>query len=159
MLVPTTTNHSSATSNFLENPILCCPGCHLKSPMPFVFQSELFQDDLFPDTQGDEPSLTADEWLEGKNSEPKKISLKPEGDGAASKASKKPKKGLVALGKKAPKKAEDDEPVSTLPLYKGDQTSNFSLQNRYIIKQTGGETWNIINKGVLSRCAFSYRLW
>lgn len=87
--------------------------------MPFVFQSELFQDDLFPDTQGDEPSLSATEWLEGQDAEPKKISLKPEGDGAALKASKKPKKGLGAIGKKAPKKAEDEEPVSTLSLLKG----------------------------------------
>lgn len=73
-------------------------------------KSELFQDDLFPDTQGDEPSLSATEWLEGQDAEPKKISLKPEGDGAALKASKKPKKGLGAIGKKAPKKAEDEEP-------------------------------------------------
>ena len=81
--------------------------------MLFVFQSELFQDDLFPDTQGDEPSLTPSEWLEGQNAEPKKISLRPEK--GASKVSK-PKKGLGAIGKKAPKKAEEDEPVSTLSL-------------------------------------------
>ena len=78
--------------------------------------------------------------MDGKDAEPKKISLRPEGDGATSKSSKKPKKGLTAVGKKTSKKAEDDEPVSSLPLYKGDQTSNFSLQNQYIIKQTGGET-------------------
>ena len=85
----------------------------LKNPIPFVFQSELFQPDLFPDTQGDEPSLSAGEWLEGKDAEPIKISLNP---GAASKRSEKPKKGLAAIGKKVPKKVEDDEPVSTLPL-------------------------------------------
>ena len=75
-------------------------------------QSELFQDDLFPDTQGDEPSLTADEWLEGKNADPKLISLRPEGSGTA-KSAKKAKKGLSALGKKAPKKAaaQADEEV------------------------------------------------
>ena len=36
----------------------------------FIFQSELFQDDLYPDTVGDIPSLTADEWMEGRNAAP-----------------------------------------------------------------------------------------
>jgi len=35
-----------------------------------VFQSELFQDDLYPDTPGDVPALTADEWIAGKNAAP-----------------------------------------------------------------------------------------
>ena len=95
--------------------------------MPFVFQSELFQPDLFPDTQSDEPSLTADEWLEGKNAEPKRKSLDPGSSKGASKASQ-PKKGLAAIGKKVPKKAEEDEPVSALVLLKGDQTYSFSPQ-------------------------------
>lgn len=95
--------------------------------MPSVFQSELFQEDLFPDTQGDEPSLSADEWLKGQDADPKKISLRPEGDKASSKISK-PKKGLGAVGKKVPKKAEEDESVSTLSLKEGDQTSSFSPQ-------------------------------
>ncbi|KAJ7372160.1 Coronin-1C [Desmophyllum pertusum] len=77
-------------------------------------KSELFQEDLFPPTQSDEHSLTADEWFDGKDADPKKISLRPEGDAATGKAAKKPKKGLTALGKKAPKKelaakAEEDE--------------------------------------------------
>lgn len=46
---------------------------------PISFQvprkSDMFQDDLFPDTFGGEPSLTADEWASGKNAEPKLISL------------------------------------------------------------------------------------
>jgi len=33
-------------------------------------QSELFQDDLYPDTIGDVPSLNADEWLSGKEAVP-----------------------------------------------------------------------------------------
>jgi WD40 repeat protein len=40
-------------------------------------KSELFHDDLFPDTFSGEPSLTADEWLSGKNAEPKTMSLAP----------------------------------------------------------------------------------
>ncbi|EDO39281.1 predicted protein, partial [Nematostella vectensis] len=39
-------------------------------------KSELFQDDLYPDTLSDEPALTADEWLEGKNAEPNRMGLK-----------------------------------------------------------------------------------
>ncbi|XP_073257183.1 coronin-1C-like [Porites lutea] len=79
-------------------------------------KSELFQEDLFPDAKGDEPSLTADEWLEGKDADPKLISLRPEGSGGA-KTAKKVKKGLGALGKKAPKKtaqAADEEDLEEL---------------------------------------------
>lgn len=68
-------------------------------------KSELFQADLFPDTQSDEPSLTASEWLDGKDAEPKKMSMNPDGD-KATKAAKKPKKGLGGLGKMVPKKKE-----------------------------------------------------
>ncbi|EDV21703.1 uncharacterized protein TRIADDRAFT_36434 [Trichoplax adhaerens] len=39
-------------------------------------KSELFQDDLYPDTKGDEPSLKVEEWIAGKNVPPKLISLK-----------------------------------------------------------------------------------
>ena len=78
-----------------------------------LLQSELFQKDLFPDTKGDEPSLTADEWLDGKDADPKLISLEPHSSGAA-KAAKKVKKGLGGLGKKPPKKSAQaaDEEVS-----------------------------------------------
>jgi len=48
---------------------------------PISFQvprkSDMFQDDLFPDTFGGEPSLTADEWASGQNAEPKLVSLAP----------------------------------------------------------------------------------
>ena len=33
-------------------------------------KSELFQDDLYPDTAGDTPALTADEWMAGQNADP-----------------------------------------------------------------------------------------
>lgn len=39
-------------------------------------QSDLFQDDLYPDTPGPEPALEADEWLSGKDAEPILISLR-----------------------------------------------------------------------------------
>ncbi|XP_063791375.1 coronin-1A [Pseudophryne corroboree] len=39
-------------------------------------KSDLFQEDLYPDTVGPDPSLTAEEWLSGKNAEPLLISLR-----------------------------------------------------------------------------------
>ncbi|TPP60830.1 Coronin [Fasciola gigantica] len=46
--------------------------------IPFTVprKSELFQDDLYPDTIGDTPALTAEEWMAGKNADPVLISLK-----------------------------------------------------------------------------------
>ncbi|XP_043910399.1 coronin-6 isoform X3 [Protopterus annectens] len=39
-------------------------------------KSDLFQDDLYPDTAGPEPALEAEEWFAGKNAEPVLISLR-----------------------------------------------------------------------------------
>jgi len=48
---------------------------------PVSFQvprkSDMFQDDLFPDTLSGEPALTADAWFSGQNAEPKLMSLAP----------------------------------------------------------------------------------
>ena len=41
----------------------------------FCLQSELFQDDLYPDTPGDTPALTAEEWISGEDSEPLLVSI------------------------------------------------------------------------------------
>lgn len=46
---------------------LCSP------PLP---QSDLFQDDLYPDTAGPDPALEAEEWFDGQDGEPIVISLK-----------------------------------------------------------------------------------
>jgi len=35
-----------------------------------TLQSELFQDDLYPDTPGDTPAVSAEEWIAGKNAAP-----------------------------------------------------------------------------------------
>jgi coronin-1B/1C/6 len=45
-------------------------------PMTVPRKSELFQDDLYPDTIGDIPALTAEEWLQGKDATPVLISLR-----------------------------------------------------------------------------------
>lgn len=39
-------------------------------------KSELFQEDLYPDTLSDESALTAEEWINGQDAEPCTISLK-----------------------------------------------------------------------------------
>jgi coronin-1B/1C/6 len=39
-------------------------------------QSELFQEDLYPDTAGDMPALSAEDWSAGKDAEPILISLR-----------------------------------------------------------------------------------
>jgi len=48
---------------------------------PISFQvprkSDIFQDDIFPDCFSGEPTLTADEWLSGKDGEPKTMSMAP----------------------------------------------------------------------------------
>ncbi|NXI99398.1 CORO6 protein, partial [Psophia crepitans] len=52
-------------------------GMHpISPPSPSSPQSDLFQDDLYPDTPGPEPALEADEWLSGKDAEPILISLR-----------------------------------------------------------------------------------
>lgn len=39
-------------------------------------RSELFQEDLYPDTLADESATTAEEWMEGTDAEPIMVSLK-----------------------------------------------------------------------------------
>lgn len=39
-------------------------------------QSELFQEDLYPDTIGDIPAIEAEDWFNGQDAEPILISLK-----------------------------------------------------------------------------------
>lgn len=46
----------------------------LLSPPPP--QSDLFQDDLYPDTAGPEPAMEPEEWLEGRNEDPILVSLR-----------------------------------------------------------------------------------
>jgi WD40 repeat protein len=54
-------------------------GPKLLEPISFQVprKSDIFQDDIFPDCFSGEPALTADEWLSGKNAEPKTMSLAP----------------------------------------------------------------------------------
>ncbi|XP_072311558.1 uncharacterized protein coro1cb isoform X2 [Eucyclogobius newberryi] len=72
-------------------------------------KSDLFQDDLYPDTAGPDPALEAEEWFAGKNGSPILVSLK---DGYVSSKSRDLKviKTNVLESKPAPK-AESIMPV------------------------------------------------
>jgi WD40 repeat protein len=52
-------------------------GTKLVEPISFQVprKSDMFQDDIFPDCFAGEPALSADEWLSGKDAEPKTMSL------------------------------------------------------------------------------------
>lgn len=69
------------------------------------WQSDLFQDDLYPDTAGPDPVLEAEEWFEGKNGEPILISLKHGYVPGKNRDLKVVKKNV--LDNKAPKKVEE----------------------------------------------------
>jgi len=54
-------------------------GVKMLEPISFQVprKSDIFQDDIYPDTFSGEPSLTSSEWISGKNAEQKKMSLAP----------------------------------------------------------------------------------
>lgn len=89
-------------------------------------QSDLFQDDLYPDTAGPEAALEAEEWFEGKNADPLLISLKHGYIPGKNRDLKVVRKNILdnkpAANKKSdlistPKKAMDtSNPVSNTPL-------------------------------------------
>ena len=39
-------------------------------------QSDLFQDDLYPDTAGPEPAMEPEEWLDGRDEDPILVSMR-----------------------------------------------------------------------------------
>ncbi|XP_073670783.1 coronin-1C-A isoform X4 [Paramisgurnus dabryanus] len=68
-------------------------------------KSDLFQDDLYPDTAGPDPALEAEEWFDGKNGDPILISLKHGYVPGKNRDLKVVKKNM--LDNKAPKKVEE----------------------------------------------------
>jgi hypothetical protein len=92
-----------------------------KQVVPISFKiprrGEQFASDLFPDTQGTTPSLSADEWLAGQNKDPILVSLKP-GEGVISAPT-------VSFTPKVEKKPE---PVKQT--LEGVQKENEELRNR-----------------------------
>lgn len=66
-------------------------------------KSELFQEDLYPDTLGDTAAISADEWIGGKDAEPLLISLKDGYKPPESKSSLSVSKRSNVLDKMPPK--------------------------------------------------------
>lgn len=73
-------------------------------------KSDLFQDDLYPDTAGPDPVLEAEEWLDGKDGEPILISLKNGYVAGKNREFKVVKKNV--LDSKVTKKTENSSPVN-----------------------------------------------
>lgn len=61
----------------------------------------MFQEDLYPDTPGDEPAITAEEWIGGKDAEPVMISLKDGYNSSVKKNELKVKKKANILTKRS----------------------------------------------------------
>lgn len=85
---------------FCDVPFSLTP-CHSAIPI----QSDLFQDDLYPDTAGPDHTLEAEEWFDGKNGDPILISLKNGYVPGKNREFKVVKKN--ALDHKGPKKTEN----------------------------------------------------
>lgn len=64
---------SKCYMSFISRLGLICLSHSNRSPPA---QSDLFQEDLYPDTVGPEPSVESDEWFDGKDAPPILISLK-----------------------------------------------------------------------------------
>lgn len=76
-------------------------------------KSELFQEDLYPDTLGDSAGCSAEEWIEGRDPEPVLISLKDGYKPPESKASITVTKRSNLLNKIPPKsKSGGASPIS-----------------------------------------------
>lgn len=71
-------------------------------------QSDLFQDDLYPDTAGPDCAIEAEDWFEGKNGEPILISLKDGYIPAKNRDLKVVKKNILDNKPKPGKNAENN---------------------------------------------------
>lgn len=89
---------------------------------PLFAQSDLFQDDLYPDTAGPDPALEAEEWFAGKNGGPILISLK---DGYVSTKNRDLK--VVKTNVLETKPATKAENISTIQKHASPQSSVVSV--------------------------------
>ena len=108
---------SGRTSAFFS---LCIP-FRMTFPLSSA-QSDLFQDDLYPDTAGPDPALEAEEWFAGKNGGPILISLK---DGYVSTKNRDLK--VVKTNVLETKPATKAENISTVQKHASPQSSVVSV--------------------------------
>lgn len=76
----------------------------------YTLQSELFQEDLYPDTPGDTAAISAEEWQAGTDAEPILISLRDGYQPSASKNELKVQKksNILSKGAKVASNAAQD---------------------------------------------------
>uniref|UniRef100_A0AAY5F683 Coronin n=1 Tax=Electrophorus electricus TaxID=8005 RepID=A0AAY5F683_ELEEL len=84
-------------------------------------KSDLFQDDLYPDTAGPDCALEAEEWFEGKNGEPILISLKHGYIPGKNRDLKVVKKNVLDNKPKAGKNVENAHPTKTATHVKSEE--------------------------------------
>lgn len=79
-----------------------------------MLQSELFQEDLYPDTPGDTAAISAEEWEAGTDAEPVLISLRDGYQPSASKNELKVQKksNILSKGAKIASNAQNATEVS-----------------------------------------------
>lgn len=97
-------------------------------------KSELFQEDLYPDTLGEDFSITADDWIAGQDAEPILINLKDgykPSTGVKAPASSKPRSNLLEKKKPGAKGGSnsnaDSASVVSVPV------SKMKFQDRQIV--------------------------
>lgn len=78
-------------------------------------QSDLFQDDLYPDTAGPDPALEPEEWLEGRDEDPILVSLKDGYIPPKNRELKVAKKNVLDT-RPAPRRSMSSVDGSTLPV-------------------------------------------
>lgn len=96
-------------------------------------QSDLFQDDLYPDTVGPEPPMEAEEWLDGRDEEPILVSMR---DGYVPPKSRELKvaKKNVLDSRPAPRRSMSTLETNSLPVSCGSARINMQTlaQGKYL---------------------------
>ncbi len=107
-------------------------------------QSDLFQEDLYPNTIGPEPSVEADEWFQGKDAPPILISLK---DGFLATTKAKEFKVHKSLLKTTTSSAGSQQDSSEVRHFK----INITLHSKFrLFKNCVGLQWGNVTKYIYS---------
>ncbi|CAF1241004.1 unnamed protein product [Adineta steineri] len=97
-------------------------------------KSELFQDDLYPDTAAEEHSITADEWIQGQDADPKLASIRDLHSGPRSPISvhvsspSQPKQEVVFGKQNITSKPSEPRPTNTNVTQQKPQTEQSPVQ-------------------------------
>uniref|UniRef100_A0A915ITI8 Coronin n=1 Tax=Romanomermis culicivorax TaxID=13658 RepID=A0A915ITI8_ROMCU len=100
-------------------------------------KSELFQDDLYPDTKSAVPALSADEWMGGKDADPILVSVRPDKQTSEKvKATIVKKSNILTNDLSSSQSSSSQQPVSmrrTAPRDEHQTTSRVSSQHLDIV--------------------------